>query len=197
MFKYVFLEFLRKKNACSLSLDWVMGTGYQSPELLWDFCPRGDWLLWLLTQINVSESLLLLVVAEALRRSLPPISKGRSRIARDENEQRTMLLNAILLADSIAKTSDLTRRARLLEEALRMEPTLDTTGAYYSLRNAAQKVLILARGNRSFGPAALEQIARNSDDMDFALRRSAKIIRAIVPRDYVLMLLQQALMQAR
>lgn len=41
-----FRKWLVKHDACPEALDWLDEQPDQSPEAIWQTCPRGDWLLW-------------------------------------------------------------------------------------------------------------------------------------------------------
>ena len=43
-----FKDWLVDKRACVPGRTWVERTGVRTPAQVWEHCPRGDWLLWLL-----------------------------------------------------------------------------------------------------------------------------------------------------
>ncbi len=46
---------LRAMGACSEAIDWVEDRGYTTIVEVWEACPRGDWMIWLLTQEDAPE----------------------------------------------------------------------------------------------------------------------------------------------
>lgn len=62
------LDMLRRFDPCAEALEWVAQQSDQSPQALWDACPRGDWLLW---HPGIEPRLAVLAGAECVRHALP------------------------------------------------------------------------------------------------------------------------------
>ena len=45
-------EFLTQKKACEAGRDYAMG--FKTMAEVWDNCPRGDWLLWILQKLRIT-----------------------------------------------------------------------------------------------------------------------------------------------
>jgi hypothetical protein len=72
-------EELSSMGACATALDWVKDQPDQTPQVLWNTCPRGDWLLWYAEQMGVHCSLMVLAACGCARLALPFVTPGDER----------------------------------------------------------------------------------------------------------------------
>ncbi len=74
------LELLELRlRACVESLRWIESLPDDTPEELWRTCPRGDWLLWLATELQIRRQALVLAACACARLALPIVSVPEER----------------------------------------------------------------------------------------------------------------------
>lgn len=67
------LSHLAVLPACAESRAWAAGTP-GTPEELWDTCPRGDWLLWLVTRAGVDRRVVVLAACDCAETATPHLT---------------------------------------------------------------------------------------------------------------------------
>ena len=75
------LEALTRLGACDKPLAWIAHPENEgkSPDELWETCPRGDWLMWLVTEAGVPRNLVAPAVCDCARLALPYVPDGENR----------------------------------------------------------------------------------------------------------------------
>jgi len=71
-----FAEKLKSINACSQAVEWV---GRRGLRTAWRDCPRGDWMLWLATRVNVDRRLVVRAACDCARLALQYVPFGEDR----------------------------------------------------------------------------------------------------------------------
>jgi hypothetical protein len=70
------LDILFIMHACNNACRWV---GKRSPKQAWDECPRGDWLLWIASELNIDCKLVVLATCGCARLGLGYVPTGETR----------------------------------------------------------------------------------------------------------------------
>lgn len=71
-------------GACSDAVEWLEREKFQTSQMAWDKCDRGDWMLWLLGKLSGkpqsdSRKKLVLATCACARLALPYVVKGEER----------------------------------------------------------------------------------------------------------------------
>ncbi len=79
------LEELAKNRACDEGLNWVREQTYASYNDLWQICPQGGWMLWLLEERNIEpdKKTLVKMSCEIAKTVLHLVSAHRESMAGD------------------------------------------------------------------------------------------------------------------
>ncbi len=74
------IEKLVDAKACPEAIRWVESCGLRTNQEAWDACERGDWLLWLLSELKgQSQKKLVLAACKCARTTLKYVRKGELR----------------------------------------------------------------------------------------------------------------------
>ena len=76
------LEILKKHYACDEGKDWWKGLGKTTPKKEWELCPRGDWLLWLMVELQMEEELLRKVLRKCIKPLVPLVPQKHQALCR-------------------------------------------------------------------------------------------------------------------
>ena len=78
MLKKDFIQLLKDFNACNDAEEWCTETK-GGPQALWNKCERGDWMLWLIGEIDPDRKRLVLTACKCARLALKCVKKGDNR----------------------------------------------------------------------------------------------------------------------
>ena len=78
MTKKDYIQLLKDLNACGSAIEWSKNTK-GGPQMLWNKCNRGDWMLWLISRIDPDRKRLVLTACKCARLALKCVKKGDNR----------------------------------------------------------------------------------------------------------------------
>lgn len=94
-------EALDKSGACEEATQWLLANRRKSVETLWNTCPRGDWMLWLLHELDYRDDRVWRLMAVAFVRETPlcdangvPLADGRKvfDLLTDERSRQALIV---------------------------------------------------------------------------------------------------------
>jgi hypothetical protein len=159
------IALLRRIDACDgpgEAMPWVEAHAHLSPEQLWHACPRGDWLLWFVAQIDLDRRYVVAAACACAQGTLHlvPAGEDRPRIAVD---------TAIRWTQGQATLEEVRSAAR--------------AAAAYASYTAAYAAARAAYASTSAAAYASDAAAYASDAADaFSVRRQqAERVRSVIP----------------
>ena len=50
-----YIDRIEKMGACEEAIDWLREKNYKSLATAWRYCKRGDWMLWLVARVGLTD----------------------------------------------------------------------------------------------------------------------------------------------
>jgi len=113
-----FRAWLVTHDACEEALDWLDEQPGQSPEAIWETCPRGDWLLWWHDVAGTPAGVLTPVTYRAADRAIRTYaSAALDRAGLSDPARRLLTLDAIADATTAAAAAEAAAKAAVRDAA--------------------------------------------------------------------------------